>query len=204
MHCLADLCTSNGLAMPRTQELICKAVLEDKKNEDLLYETGFNKTVVTVRWVEGGKRMSRLLLNLAMPKTADEEQLLDSYKTQLNLFAQMCLNRQYTAIDRLAPKLSVELMLSCLSDISLPFDLRALFCRLLLHLHVDAHPQETVTPVNYARLWADIPASLDLDSYSNRHATHVANAKVFHGVMQFVGRHLELIEKASMLYHIYI
>lgn len=197
MHCLSDLCTSNGAAMPRTQELICKAVLEDESNADLLFETTFAMNVAAVRWLENGRRMTRPLIKLVVPTNEEEERLLDNYKTQLNLFAQMCLNRQYRAIERLSPKLGVGVMLSCMSDIALPFELRALFCRLLLHLHVDAEPQETVTPVNYARLWEDVPTNLNVVSYSNRTASHVANARVFEGVMTFVGRHLELIEKVD-------
>lgn len=134
----------------------------------------------------------------ALTVSADEERLLDNYKTQLNLFSQMCLNRQYCAIQRLAPKLGVELLLSCLSEVSLPYDLRALFCRLLLHLHVDAEPQETVTPVNYARLWTDVPVALTVDSYRNRSASHVDNARNFKGVMDFVSKHLALVNKVRV------
>jgi hypothetical protein len=195
IHCLSDLCTSNGEAMPRTQELICKAVLEDASNIDLLFETALGSDGrVVVRWLDGGEMHTRSLDMLALSEDADDKRLLDTYKAQLNLFAQMCLDRQYRAIERLGPKLSVGLILRCLHERALPFELRALFCRLLVHLHVDAEPQETVTPINYARLWTEVPDELNLDSHVCRTASHMANAHAFEGVMDFVARHLEEIE----------
>lgn len=185
---LSDLCISNKKAIPVTQELICKSVLSDK-NKDILIETRMMRTTeeemykneddeMKVRTVEecevlllwNNRQTQRSLVDLCSnPKISskDDQTILDYYKHQLDLFSNMCLNRQYLALNNLSPDLDIDLILKCMADENVTYDLRASFCRLMLHLHVDRDPQEPVTPVKYARLWSEIPSKMSINDYDS-------------------------------------
>uniref|UniRef100_A0A8C4QFE0 Inositol 1,4,5-trisphosphate receptor n=1 Tax=Eptatretus burgeri TaxID=7764 RepID=A0A8C4QFE0_EPTBU len=187
---LSDLCVSNNTAIPITQELICKSVL-DPENADILIETKCvryedneegdekdemgqedKRQEVWLFWRnENGESMSKSIQELTRDTeegSKQDRQVLVYYRYQLCLFSQMCLDRQYLAINSISSQLGVQQLLLCMSDEHLPFDLRAAFCRLMLHMHVDRDPQEPVTSVKYARLWSDIPYTININSYDSR------------------------------------
>ncbi|XP_053377799.1 inositol 1,4,5-trisphosphate receptor type 1-like isoform X4 [Mercenaria mercenaria] len=194
---LSDLCVSNKVAIPVTQELICKCLLSEE-NKDILIDTRVIKTQtevemedenpddgiaepfftieededVVVIWKEDNgetqqEEIRTLALNAAQDPQSRDKAVLKYYRHQLNLFSHMCLDRQYLAINELSKDLDIDLILRCMSDEKLPFELRASFCRLMLHMHVDREPQETVKPVKYARLWKEIPAQIAIEDYES-------------------------------------
>ncbi|NP_001191618.1 inositol trisphosphate receptor [Aplysia californica] len=215
---LADLCVCSKMAIPITQELICKTLLAPD-NQDILIETRLirtqmeyemppaegeevtimtmdeddevvlfwepttydpssnsnsNNTGPSVRQLLGStgteykcqKGIRELAMGAADNIKADKE-ILDYYRHQLDLFSHMCLDRQYLAINKLSESLDVDLILKCMADESLPADLRAAFCRLMLSMHVDRDPQEQVKPVKFARLWSEIPQKISIEDYES-------------------------------------
>nr|KAF7417085.1 hypothetical protein H0235_011616 [Vespula pensylvanica] len=186
---LSDLCISNKKAIAVTQELICKSVLSEK-NKDILLETRMMKVKTEMKMIDqkqdndepqiivkekdevylfwNNATKSKSLCELAKNAKLGNllgPAILDYYRHQLNLFSNMCLNRQYLALNNLSPHLDIDLILKCMEDATVPYELRASFSRLMLHLHVDRDPQEQVTPVKYARLWSEIPLKMSINDY---------------------------------------
>ncbi|XP_048878385.1 inositol 1,4,5-trisphosphate receptor type 1 isoform X4 [Brienomyrus brachyistius] len=211
---LSDLCVSMNKSIPVTQELICNAVL-DPTNADILIETKLvlsrfeiegtptgenpaeseeDEEEVWLFWKDRNKEIRsksiRELAQDAKEGQKEDQEVVSYYRYQLNLFARMCLDRQYLAINKISGQLDVDLILRCMSDEDLPYDLRASFCRLMLHMHVDRDPQEPVTPVKYARLWSEIPSKIAIDDYDNSGTTKDEIKERFALTMEFVENYL--------------
>ncbi|KAM5234651.1 inositol 1,4,5-trisphosphate-gated calcium channel ITPR1 isoform 5-T5 [Hipposideros larvatus] len=211
---LSDLCVSMNKSIPVTQELICKAVL-NPTNGDILIETklvlsrfefegvstgenaleaGEDEEEVWLFWRDSSKEVRsksvRELAQDAKEGQKEDRDVLSYYRYQLNLFARMCLDRQYLAINEISGQLDVDLILRCMSDENLPYDLRASFCRLMLHMHVDRDPQEQVTPVKYARLWSEIPSEIAIDDYDSSGTSKDEIKERFAQTMEFVEEYL--------------
>ncbi|XP_070311731.1 inositol 1,4,5-trisphosphate-gated calcium channel ITPR1 isoform X8 [Odocoileus virginianus] len=211
---LSDLCVSMNKSIPVTQELICKAVL-NPTNADILIETklvlsrfefegvstgenaleaGEDEEEVWLFWRDSNKEVRsksvRELAQDAKEGQKEDRDVLGYYRYQLNLFARMCLDRQYLAINEISGQLDVDLILRCMSDENLPYDLRASFCRLMLHMHVDRDPQEQVTPVKYARLWSEIPSEIAIDDYDSSGTSKDEIKERFAQTMEFVEEYL--------------
>uniref|UniRef100_A0A4W5LTA6 Inositol 1,4,5-trisphosphate receptor n=1 Tax=Hucho hucho TaxID=62062 RepID=A0A4W5LTA6_9TELE len=157
---LSDLCVSNKTAIPVTQELIfthtsCEDTEEDEE--------------VWLYWIDSHKEPhGKSIRHLAQDAKGNhklDNDVITYYRYQLNLFAKMCLDRQYLAINQVSSQLPVDLILRCMFDDCLPYNLRASFCRLMLHMHVDREPQEAVVAVRYARLWTEIPSKITIHEY---------------------------------------
>ncbi|KAG2470788.1 ITPR1 protein, partial [Polypterus senegalus] len=212
---LSDLCVSMNKSIPVTQELICTAVL-DPANADILIETKLvlsrfefegvpcgetpaedteeDEEEVWLFWKDSSREIRsksiRELAQDAKEGQKEDVEVLSYYRYQLNLFARMCLDRQYLAINKISGQLDVDLILRCMSDENLPYDLRASFCRMMLHMHVDRDPQEQVTPVKYARLWSEIPSKIAIDDYDNSGTSKDEIKERFAQTMEFVEEYL--------------
>uniref|UniRef100_A0A3B4V3P5 Inositol 1,4,5-trisphosphate receptor n=1 Tax=Seriola dumerili TaxID=41447 RepID=A0A3B4V3P5_SERDU len=192
---LSDLCVSNKTAIPVTQELIfttCETTLESS-----LLQEEVEEEEVWLYWIDSHKEPhGKSIRHLAQDAKGNHKMDVDIityYRYQLNLFAKMCLDRQYLAINQITCQLPVDLILRCMFDDCLPYNLRASFCRLMLHMHVDRDPQEAVVPVRYARLWTEIPSKITIHEfeYESTDSSREEMKRKFAPTMEFVEEYLK-------------
>ncbi|XP_061578118.1 inositol 1,4,5-trisphosphate receptor type 2 [Cololabis saira] len=210
---LSDLCVSNKTAIPVTQELICKFML-NPSNADILIQTKLisntdatlessllqeevEEEEVWLYWIDSHKEPhGKSIRHLAQDAKGNHKldaDIITYYRYQLNLFAKMCLDRQYLAINQISSQLPVDLILRSMFDDCLPYNLRASFCRLMLHMHVDRDPQESVVPVRYARLWTEIPSKITINEfeYESTDSSREEMKRRFAPTMEFVEEYLK-------------
>ncbi|VDP15227.1 unnamed protein product [Soboliphyme baturini] len=209
---LTLLCVCKGEANKRIQELICESVLS-KSNMDILVRTTCVKGEVYLQWCNKEAVSLRSVAENAM-KSSEEQTLLNYYRHQLDLFSQMCLDRQFLAINppvnkkllNLSKELTVDTILQCMCDETLPFDLRASFARLMLHLHVVTDLQQVI-PVRYARLWKDISSSVSIMRYKNQELMGLIeenqrlllSSDRFNGLLRYVEKYLKSLKDSKFL-----
>lgn len=207
---LTDLCVSNGAAIPKTQVLICEAILSEF-NADILLEVFMVDGNVILEWRDAAEKptigkgkyaMVRKALSDVVgeakegPNAATYRKLLLYFRQQLELFAHMCLNRQASGISALKNKFPIRLLLHCFSEEQYPTDLRAVFISLLLNLHVDCEPNQLITPVKYARLWSDITEDIEIEDYL---ITLPVGHSAFEGVKDFIFKYItKLIQMGNV------
>lgn len=62
----------------------------------------------------------------------------------IDLSAELCLGRNKEALENLQELFSYDTVKNIVTDKALPFDLRALFMRVLLYMHMDREPLEAI------------------------------------------------------------
>ena len=203
-------CKSEQMAMPDTQELICGVLFNVENQEsinnqsDILIQTKIDEDTgeVYLYWDQSTMELNDIIFNAKKDAKSREASWLEYYRHQLELFAALCLDRQYLAINVIQNQLSLELVLKCMSDQTLPNSLRATFCQLLLRVHLDKDPQEWKQPVAYARLWENthdttgLLKSRDYDPSSG--TANSDQLEIFKPVLDFVRIYVEdLIDSGS-------
>ena len=124
------------------QQSATKGTLEGNEDEPWWHTSEFAETVES--W-EGSSDALGDVLAEKYPNFRRQRELARYYEAQINLFAEMCLERSYNAIFNLEPFFDYEMLVGGLVDKTLPETLRAKFGELLLVLWIDRFPHQKLS-----------------------------------------------------------
>lgn len=68
----------------------------------------------------------------------------------------MCLNKNYKGIIPLSEQYPLDFTIDCFLNEKISYKMRANFAKLLMTLHIEKDPLETITVPTLARVWSDI------------------------------------------------
>ncbi|KAI6654157.1 Inositol 1,4,5-trisphosphate receptor 1 isoform [Oopsacas minuta] len=150
------LVKSNLLDKP-IQNMLIKIIYEDDDNE---MDGRFQ---LKVPWNESMDRIGQKEL-CERKSDSKYSRVYEYWKWQLELYSSLCYGRHYSAIDHpsLKEQLTIQTVFQCMKDTDLPLSLRAVYCKLLQTMYLDVNPQTLISPIEYARLWQDIPQEIGL------------------------------------------
>lgn len=75
----------------------------------------------------------------------------------LDLSAELCLGRNSKALEQLQDMYSFDTVKMVVKDDNLPYEMRALFMRILLHMHMDREPLEPIQIPSLTGIWNELP-----------------------------------------------
>ena len=75
----------------------------------------------------------------------------------IDLITELCMGRNKKALDNLQDMFQFDTIVNLIKNRLLPYELRALFLRFLLHMHMDREPLEPLQIPSPTGVWNDLP-----------------------------------------------
>lgn len=215
---LRALCVCNGKAVQKNQDIIRECLLEDRTNlRQLASELKLND-VGTVVMASPFRENSNKMVELKLLK--EKSELYKSHRNYyifylnlIGLFSDVCMGRNYKAIDILKEWFSLDVVLEVIVNPVHPAKLRKEFVNLLDKLYLDVFPFQEMQIPYLVREFQNIKADtltlpcrdldpLSLKSDQSAHASslgdeeaHKANRVKFAKLVDFL---MEFLDKGSL------
>ena len=152
VNILRAICICDGKPMIKNQKEIGEQLLKIKGNFDALVfplrkfadKIEVQSLDINNKWIEID----------SFKKSSESTESGKSFKyfvSMINLCADLCMDRNYLAIDILQRKYQREDCFSILMNQSIPHEMRSAFCRLIEHLWIQIYPHEEIRLPEYTK-----------------------------------------------------
>jgi hypothetical protein len=151
VNILRAICICDGTPMLKNQKELSKLLLDDNyTRESLLFKIRYQYNRLEINPLDANYRWLSIT---EFKKRSVEIENGSRYKyfvSMVNLLADLCMSRNYIAINPLKDYYKMSDCFEIVADPSFSFDLREAFCKLLINLWVDVSPFELLRLPNYA------------------------------------------------------
>lgn len=154
---LKAICSCNGEPIINNQNDIVKILLEDDHSRTFL--------MMPVRMKNDGT--ADVLITTEQKKVGEWTPLLNYRKFKketygfflslIDLSAELCLGRNSRALNNLQDMYNFDTVKIIVKDRKLPYEIRALFMRILLNMHMDREPLEPIQIPSQTGVWNELP-----------------------------------------------
>ncbi|OQS07403.1 ryanodine-inositol 1,4,5-triphosphate receptor Ca2 channel (RIR-CaC) family protein [Thraustotheca clavata] len=172
---LAVLCSANGHAISKVQEKLCDLLFDESNGytRSILIPTRPTdhglEIYIPVRKDDEGRWTSLNDFYDEYYKSKMHSTLAPYYYGLIQLYCALCMDRNYSCINKLQDMFPRSSLINTIQDIGLSRSVRAALLNLLLVLHIDCEPQKAVASPNYTRIWnrvnLDIPSCTSVDPF---------------------------------------
>ena len=150
---LAATCACGSEPISSNQETLGELILADAATNDTLCIKGaLQGGVLMITFVDYNNGAAAPLQQFL---DDDDQEQIEYYIAQLDLFSEICYKRNYIGIFAVEKLYDYDTILAGMQMKSFPYELRSAFTKLLLTVHIDRGPQTIVAVPNLTRTNSD-------------------------------------------------
>ena len=119
-----------------------------------------------------------------LSKASCRKRLANCYIQQINLFAELCKDRNYIAINALQSKFTYEMCISVIARTNIHRRIRSSFVKLCTALWIDVAPQQKLILPSFTRNWLNTSCNLET-------LPHAENSNKFVMLQELIANHFK-------------
>eukprot|EP01135_Chromosphaera_perkinsii_P006243 Nk52_evm4s470 gene=Nk52_evmTU4s470 len=155
---LVALCSVNGHAVPHNQDMLSEQFFSEQNAICFIFfrKVG-QKTLVGFCDSDGVTKYESLDEFFSPEKDEERRKMICYFEEQCYLLAEMCRDRNQTALTHMKNVVSgSEMLIDLVFNEIIPLEIRSALVKLIITMYIDAEPHEVHHPLSIARLWSEI------------------------------------------------
>lgn len=200
VNLLRALCVCDGEAVVRNQTDMSRYIIEDVNVRNNLIYQHFRKVngVIEVRVQDYEVGVSEFWVTLPMFKKNSEDldfgEKYNYFLSMIHLLSDLCLQRNYVAMDYLQTIYTYDICYTIVSDTSdqeLGWEIKSAFAKLLVNLWIDRKPYQPLNVPRLLVLWDTLNSTT-----CSQIACSESDVNIFEGLRGYLKTYFEKLAKA--------